>query len=68
MKTKNKIMSEQTFPEWEKNVNNILDKIDKICKKFLQIITSEKLMMALIFFAFLGMGYLVGKVLGSLIF
>jgi hypothetical protein len=30
MKTKNKIMSEQTFPEWEKNINNILDNIDKI--------------------------------------
>ena len=24
------IMSEQTFPEWEKNINNILDRIDKI--------------------------------------
>ena len=45
-----------------------MELIDKICKKFLQIITSEKLMIALIFFAFLGMGYLVGKVLGSLIF
>jgi hypothetical protein len=30
MKTKTKIMSEQTFPEWEKNINNILNKIDKI--------------------------------------
>tara|TARA_R110002020_G_scaffold313895_1_gene529153 strand:- start:1208 stop:1357 length:150 start_codon:yes stop_codon:yes gene_type:complete len=30
MKTKTKIMSEQTFPEWEKNINTILDKIDKI--------------------------------------
>ena len=30
MKTKTKIMSEQTFPEWEKNINNILDRIDKI--------------------------------------
>ena len=30
MKTKNKTMSEQTFPEWEKNINNILDNIDKI--------------------------------------
>jgi|TARA_Y100000015_G_scaffold16738_1_gene16079 hypothetical protein len=30
MKTKNKIMTEQTFPEWEKNINNILDNIDKI--------------------------------------
>ena len=26
-------MSEQTFPEWEKNINNILDKIDKISNK-----------------------------------
>ena len=30
MKTKTKIMSEQTFPKWEKNINNILDNIDKI--------------------------------------
>ena len=30
MKTKDKIMTEQTFPEWEKNINNILDNIDKI--------------------------------------
>ncbi len=27
---KDKVMSEQTFPEWEKNINNILNKIDKI--------------------------------------
>ena len=27
---KNKVMSEKTFPEWEKNINNILDNIDKI--------------------------------------
>ena len=27
---KNKIMHEKTFPEWEKNINNILNKIDKI--------------------------------------
>tara|TARA_R100001443_G_scaffold48503_1_gene60891 strand:- start:1049 stop:1195 length:147 start_codon:yes stop_codon:yes gene_type:complete len=27
---KNKIMYEKALPEWEKNINNILDKIDKI--------------------------------------
>ena len=27
---KNKIMTEQTFPQWERNINNILDNIDKI--------------------------------------
>ena len=27
---KNKVMSEKTFPEWERNINNILKNIDKI--------------------------------------
>lgn len=27
---KRKTMSEKTFPKWEKNINNILDNIDKI--------------------------------------
>ena len=27
---KNKVMSEKTFAEWERNINNILKNIDKI--------------------------------------
>ena len=30
MKKTNKIMTEKTFPEWEKNINSILKNIDKI--------------------------------------
>ena len=42
--------------------------LDKICTKFLEIMCSEKLMMILIFLAFVGMGYMLSSVLIELIF
>ena len=44
-----------------------MDLLEKICDKFLKIITSEKLLHTLLFFVFMCFGYILGVLILNLL-